>query len=464
MLTRSQTHFETLREQRRASRTIGAVQDVTERRTAEERLRVLDTVVSSSTQAIAIADAHGRLTFADAALSRLWGYSDRESLVGRSVVELCKSADMPAAALEQVRTGRIANLETLATRVDGTPLYLSISAEAVYDAKGGLGQVLLAFTDIAERKRLEAQLIHAQKMESIGRLAGGVAHDFNNMLTVISGGIELSLAALPPHGRLRGYLQGAADASRSAATLTRQLLAFSRKEVIAPRVLDLNEVIRRLEKIIARLLGEGVHLETRLAQDLTPICFDPGQVEQILLNLAINARDAMADGGRLTIETCNLHVEESYSESCADGRAAEYVLLAVSDDGAGMTDDVRAHLFEPFFTTKEAGKGTGLGLAMVYGAVQQNGGRIEFESEVKRGTTFKLYLPRATAAVAAAEALVALPASQPGSASILLVEDDENVRAFAKTVLEQIGYTIHALPCGADALACLSSLSPSPIS
>jgi CheY-like chemotaxis protein len=298
-------------------------------------------------------------------------------------------------------------------------------------------------------------------MESIGRLAGGVAHDFNNLLTVINGGVELGLATLPPEHVSRSHLVDAAQAVRSAAALTHQLLAFSRKEMIAPKVLDLNEVIHRVRKMILRLLGEDIALETVCGQELTPVCFDPGQVEQVLLNLAVNARDAMPNGGRLKIETSNAYLGEDYVRRHVVAHPGAYVLLAVSDDGTGMNEEVQAHLFEPFFTTKGPGKGTGLGLAMVYGAVQQNGGAIEVHSEVNCGTTFRIYLPAATGGTKAPSSHPPLPV-RTGTASILLVEDDQRVRAFAKNVLERFGYTVHAFGTGDDALRALPSLSPPP--
>jgi two-component system cell cycle sensor histidine kinase/response regulator CckA len=580
VLTRSQTYFEGVGESRRPVRTIGAVQDVTERRKAEERLRILDTVLSSSAQVVAVTDAHGLVTFANAALYRLWGYSGEEALVGRSIFEFWKLSEPPEALLERVRASHMQSFEMPAFRVDGSPFYLGVTAEAVCDADGTLSQVLFTMADVTERRRvqdalrlkdqaiassligiamadaagrilyangeflrlwgfasdadvlgrslwaflestggspiaevvgargafqgeiegkrgdgtrmdlnvsvqalldahgapvnvvasiadvtdrkhLEAQLIHSQKIESVGRLAGGVAHDFNNLLTVISGGVELTLAELPQDHRTREYLVAAGDAAHSAAALTRQLLAFSRKEIIAPRVLDLNEVIGRVKKLILRLLGEDIALVTLCAENLATIRFDPGQVEQIILNLAVNARDAMTSGGRLTVETSNVHLDEEYAERHVDVQPGEYVLLAVSDDGAGMTEEVRAHLFEPFFTTKAAGKGTGLGLAMVYGAVRQNGGRIEVYSEIGQGTTFKIYLP---AAKALPEVIVPKPSTFPRTrtASILLVEDDARVRHFADNVLKRLGHTVHAFPNGEEALAALTSLRPAP--
>jgi PAS domain S-box-containing protein len=313
-----------------------------------------------------------------------------------------------------------------------------------------------------ERLRLlEAQLLQSQKMESIGRLAGGIAHDFNNLLTVICGGLELGLGKLPPEHASRTHLADVAEAARSAVVLTRQLLAFSRKELIAPKVLDLNEVIDRMRNMILRLLGEDIRLEIRCAEDLTPIRFDPGQVEQILMNLAVNARDAMPTGGRLTIQTSNVRVDETSADGYVDARPGSYALLAVVDDGAGMSEEVRAHLFEPFFTTKVAGKGTGLGLAMVYGSVQQNGGFIEVDSEVNRGTTFRIHLPAAARASPLPQARGSTSVAT-GNASILLVEDDEKVRLLAKNVLEDFGYTVHPFESGEEALAALPALDPSP--
>src|SRR5262245_31148966 len=247
--TRSKTHF-SLSGRRRPIRTIGALQDITHRRIAEERLRVLDTVLSSSAQAIAVADQGGTLTFANAAVRRLWGYSDQDDLSGRSLFELWKTAEAPAAALARIRSEGIQNVETPATRVDGSRFYLGITAEAVCDANGALAQVLVTFSDVTDRKRLEDQLMQAQKMESIGRLAGGVAHDFNNLLPVISAGLDLGLAPLAPDHPSRPHLVEVVEASQSAAALTRHLLAFSRRELIAPKVLDLNDVIRRTEKMI----------------------------------------------------------------------------------------------------------------------------------------------------------------------------------------------------------------------
>ena len=461
VLTRSRTHFGSVSGKRSALRTIGAVQDVTDRRHAEERLRVLDTVLSSSAQAIAVADSRGTLTFANAAVRRLWRYPDREELLGRSLFELWKTDVEPTVALDQIRENRMQQIELPASRADGTRFYLGITAEAVCDANGALTQVLVTFSDVTDRKRLEDQLVQAQKMESIGRLAGGIAHDFNNLLTIISAGLDLGVAPLPPDHPSRAQLAEVAEAAQSAAALTRHLLAFSRREIIAPKVLELNEVIHRTQKMIRRLIGEDIELHTICGKDIKPICFDPGQVEQILINLAANARDAMPDGGRLTIETSNVWLSADDVTQHLDARPGAHVLLAVSDDGVGMTDDVRAHLFEPFFTTKERGKGTGLGLAMVYGAVQQNGGRIEVCSEPGQGTRFKIYLP-VVKEVSQRTSGPPTIASGARSATILLVEDHPSVRGLANRALTSFGHDVRAFASGADALHALPSLSPVP--
>jgi two-component system cell cycle sensor histidine kinase/response regulator CckA len=321
--------------------------------------------------------------------------------------------------------------------------------------------VLVTFSDITDRKRMEGQLMQAQKMESIGRLAGGIAHDFNNLLTVISAGLDLGMAPLEPGHPSRARLADVVDAAQSAASLTRHLLAFSRKEIIAPTVLDLNEVIRRTEKMILRLIGEDIELRAICGAEVTPIRFDPGQVEQILVNLAVNARDAMPAGGRLTIATSNLWIDDAQTARDGGARPGEYAVLAVSDSGAGMTEHVRAHLFEPFFTTKGPGQGTGLGLAMVYGAVQQNGGRIEVYSEPDQGTTFKIYLPAAKGVPLQPPVPPVQKAGSQGAAT-LLVEDDARVRRLAHAALASLGHQVHAFASGVDALRALPSLNPVP--
>jgi nitrogen-specific signal transduction histidine kinase/CheY-like chemotaxis protein len=314
---------------------------------------------------------------------------------------------------------------------------------------------------VTDRKRLEGQFRQAQKMESIGRLAGGIAHDFNNLLTAIKGNLELAMMEMQPIDPRFEYLADADKAADSATSLTRQLLTFSRKQVIDPKVINLNDVLSHVQKLLARLIGEDVTLENFVEPELSSVKFDPSQVEQILINLAVNARDAMPHGGRLTLETANVDLDEEYVKGHPYVEAGPYVMLAVSDTGVGMTDAVRANLFEPFFTTKEAGRGTGLGLAMVYGAVKQNCGQIEVYSELGHGTTFKIYLPAVYE-----KPRIALESGgehrPAGTEAIVLVEDEEHVRAIASRMLGRLGYIVYAFADGPSAIAGVVQLAEIP--
>jgi len=302
---------------------------------------------------------------------------------------------------------------------------------------------------------LEEQLRQAQKMEAVGRLAGGVAHDFNNLLTAINGYSEVLLAELPPDAPLRPYVEEIVKASERAARLTQQLLVFSRKQPVTPEVLDLNAVIADAAGLLRRVIGEDIVLLTRLEPKLGRVYADPGQLHQVLVNLAVNARDAMPEGGRLTIETANITLEAPVPRTFGDVPPGAYVMLAVSDTGCGMDAETQAHIFEPFFTTKEAGKGTGLGLSTVYGIVQQSGGHIWVYSEPGRGAVFKIYLPR-VADVSAPLAPPAAAAGAPGgSETVLVVEDDEQVRALMASTLRSSGYRVLEASDGIQALLVL---------
>jgi nitrogen-specific signal transduction histidine kinase/CheY-like chemotaxis protein len=305
----------------------------------------------------------------------------------------------------------------------------------------GRRAALVLAHDVTERRRLEERLTQAEKMEAIGRLAGGVAHDFNNLLTVISGYTELLLAR--PETTGREQLGEIAHAAEQAAALTRQLLAFSRRQVLHPRVLDVDAIVAGMEPMVRRIIGDDVNVGVRLAGNLPSVMADRSQLERVILNLAANARDAMPDGGRLTIETAAVDLDEDYVASRGDGTPGPNVLLAVSDTGVGMSEEVQRHLFEPFFTTKAPGAGTGLGLATVFGVVKQSGGTIYVYSEEGRGTTFKIYLPAAPGE-AAVDSGEGDAAAERGSETIVLVEDDESVRNLVRVMLESKGYHVLA--------------------
>jgi nitrogen-specific signal transduction histidine kinase len=297
--------------------------------------------------------------------------------------------------------------------------------------------------DMTERRSLEEQIRQAQKMEAVGRLAGGVAHDFNNLLTAISGYSDFLLRRLGPQHPLRKDAEEIQRAAARAASLTRQLLAFSRRQVLEPKVIDLNLVVTDMEKMLRRLIGEHIELATSLDPALGRVRADRGQIEQVLLNLAVNARDAMPGGGRVTIETRNVDLDAAYARDHVGIEPGAYVLLCVSDTGVGMDDETRLHIFEPFFTTKAGGSGTGLGLSTVYGIVRQSGGSIEVASEPGRGAAFKVYLPRVegTAAPLAAPK-PAGPDLAAGTGTVLVVEDEEIVRSLARRILETAGYRV----------------------
>jgi signal transduction histidine kinase len=312
------------------------------------------------------------------------------------------------------------------------------------------------------RKQLEDQLRQAQKMESVGRLAGGIAHDFNNLLTIIAGYSQLGLELVSPKDPVAGHLGEIKRAADRAAELTRQLLAFSRRQVLSFQVINLNAIVTGMDRMLRRLIGEDVELETRLAPGLGRVKADPGQIEQVIMNLAINARDAMPWGGKLTLETRNVELDEKYAASHASVKPGPYVLLAVSDSGAGMDKEVLEHIFEPFFTTKEQGKGTGLGLAMVYGTIKQCGGFIWVYSEKGKGATFKIYLPLVEEGEEgeATQAVEERPLT--GTETILLVEDETGVRGLAEQVLADYGYRVLAASRGEEALR-LAAQSDGPL-
>ena len=336
--------------------------------------------------------------------------------------------------------------------------------EPLRTAEGELQGAICMALDITDRKQLEEQLRQAQKMEAVGRLAGGIAHDFNNLLMVIQGYADLMTERLAEGDPLRRNAEQIQTASQRATSLTRQLLAFSRKQMLAPKVLSVQSVVSEMEKILRRLIGEDVQLETSSVPDLGLVKADRSQIEQVILNLAVNARDAMPEGGRLTIETANVDLDESFSHSSVMLSPGPYVMLAVTDNGCGMDVETQAHIFEPFFTTKEKGKGTGLGLATVYGIVKQSGGYVWVYSEPGRGTSFKVYLPRVweDQTTAGRDRRIDGKALPHGTETVLLVEDEKGVRELAREYLEMTGYTVIEAENGHTALE-LAALHSGPI-
>jgi two-component system, cell cycle sensor histidine kinase and response regulator CckA len=369
------------------------------------------------------------------------------------------------------RTGEpVKVLDVEVIRKDGTKAFNEISVSLIRDSEGKPIGFRGIARDVTERKHaeiemvtLQEQLRQSQKMEAIGQLAGGVAHDFNNLLTVIHGYSELILTSLDENSRLRQDVQEIIHASERASSLTRQLLAFSRKQVLQPKVLDLNAHVFDMDKMLRRMIGENIELMTLLAKDLGRIKADPGQIEQVILNLAVNARDAMLNGGKLTIETANIELDENYARSHIGVTPGHYVMLSVSDTGVGIAREVKERIFEPFFTTKEKGKGTGLGLSTVFGIIQQSGGNIWVYSEPGLGTTFKIYLPRIEEDTESLKPSAVSTKSLQGSETILLVEDEEIVRKLACTILQKNGYKVLEAPNGEEALRIVQGQNGNPI-
>lgn len=421
--------------------------------------RRLAALFEATTAGVVEVSPDGRIVRANAAFGRIVGYAPSE-LAGFPVTELVFPEDRAEVLAQYARLAAGApavEADRRYRRRDGATVWARVSAVAVPGDDGRTECVAALVTDLTALRAAEERFRQAQKMEAVGRLASGVAHDFNNLLTVINGCGELLAEVFPP-GDPRGEAMAAIrDAGERAATLTGHLLAFGRASALAPRVLDLNGVVRHAERLLRRLLGAGVELATALAPGVCPVRADPTHVEQIVLNLAVNARDAMPGGGRLTVETGEV-VLEAGEPAHPDLPPGRYAQLAVTDTGCGMSDEVKAHLFEPFFTTKEPGRGTGLGLAMVYGAVKQSGGHVGVSSEVGVGTTMRVLLPAADSAPPASGERRLAPR---GTETVVLAEDDAPVRTLARATLEAQGYVVLAAADGADAVRAVEAHSGS---
>jgi PAS domain S-box-containing protein len=437
---------------------ITAVRDVTERMRAAEALRKSEEQYRSLVNNLNVgvyrttAGLQGSFLEANPAFARMFGYSSPEEVMKRTVADFyADPADRESFIKEALEHGAVLDMEFRMKKKDGSLIWASSRAQVQYDEGGEALWFDGIVEDVTERRQLEEQLRQSQKMEAIGQLAGGIAHDFNNLLSAIMGFTELAATELEPGSPAVRDLKEVTRASERAALLTRQLLAFSRKQMLEPRVIDLTELIGNMEEMLRRLIRENVELVTKFGPDLGRVTADPGQMEQVIMNLAVNARDAMPDGGTLTIETKNMQLDGDHAHAHRDLRPGPYVMLTVTDTGVGMDHDTLSHAFEPFFTTKEVGEGTGLGLATVYGIVKQTRGGIEVDSEPGHGTTFNIFLPRID--TSAPHEQDEVDASMPGgSETVLLAEDEAAVRAVVARLLRGLGYAVLEAGDGAEAL------------
>jgi two-component system, cell cycle sensor histidine kinase and response regulator CckA len=429
-----------------------------ERKLAEESLRTSEAryraLVELCPDAIFIRQ-EGRIVFINSAATKLLGAENPEQIVGGEMLDLVHE-DYHSSVKERMKqlsdsAQPLPFVEEKFLRLDGSAVPVEVGAVPFVFA--GKPAVQVIARDLTLRKSLEAQIRQAQKMDAIGTLAGGVAHDFNNILTVISGYSEVLLARLAPDDPLRAPVEQIHKAGARAASLTRQLLVFSRKQVVEPKILDLNAIVKDTEKMLKRLIGEDISLTAVLDPKLGRIKADAGQIDQVLMNLAANARDAMPRGGKLTIETAKVQFDAEYASAHPEVRPGPYILLAVSDDGFGIDSATLSHLFEPFFTTKGLARGTGLGLATVYGIVKESGGHISVYSEVGSGTSFKVYFPRVDEEVALTETpKPEAPETKDGKETVLLVEDEEDVRTFTRHLLHSFGYKVLDASDGVEAM------------
>jgi PAS domain S-box-containing protein len=443
--------------------------DVSERKRAEERYR---SFIAQSSEGVSRLEIDppvpiklpdeeqidrlyegARIAECNDAMARMYGYTEARELMGTRLADLHNVTD--PTNREQIRAFiragyRVSDSETREHDREGRPRVF-LNNVVGFVEHGHLVRVWGTQRDVTEQRHLEEQFRQSQKMEAVGQLAGGIAHDFNNLLTAILGNTQLLLRDLPPGDAKRGDVEEIRKASERAASLTRQLLAYSRRQMLQPKVLDLNVVVAEMDKMLRRLIGEHIALVAALQSDLGHVRADPNQIEQVIVNLAVNARDAMPDGGKLTIETANVDLDETFAQAHLGSVPGAYAMLAVTDTGHGMDVNVRAHLFEPFFTTKEVGKGTGLGLATVYGIVKQSGGYISVYSERGRGSTFKIYLPRIATPSATPAAPPRVGAAR-GSETVLVVEDELAVLTLSRRALEAQGYVVLAASDAAAAL------------
>jgi two-component system, cell cycle sensor histidine kinase and response regulator CckA len=422
----------------------------------EAEHNLLRALIDNIPDFIYVKDAKSRFVLVNTALARFFGLVAPEEMLGKADLdylpyELAAQYYADEQAILQSGESLINHEESVVNQA-GNIRWLLTTKTPLRNREGQITGLIGLGRDITEYKRIEAQLLHSQKMESVGRLAGGIAHDFNNLLTALTGYADLALDALPPTELARADLIEIRKVSTRAAGLTRQLLAFASKQAIEPRVLNLNDLLLEIDQLLRPLISEDIERVMRLSPDLWGIQADPMQIEQVVVNLAINARDAMPNGGKLVIETANIALDYAYTRGQPGVTIGDYVLLAISDTGTGIDPAVQAHLFEPFFTTKAHGRGTGLGLAISYGIIGQHGGHIRFQSKTGHGTTFNIYLPRAQATADSPAPTATAPEVSAGTETILLVEDEPAVRALAARVLRAHGYQVLEAADGVEAL------------
>ncbi len=436
----------------------GTVQDITELKKAEEDLRnakaYSEKLIESANAIIVVLDAKYQIKVFNRAAEEITGYTYQDALGCNWFELLVPEKRYPGIrrGFQELGQGMLPDsIEYPILTRGGVERIVSWRNTALVEEDNFAGSIFYGI-DVTERKRLEKQLLQTQKMEAVGQLAGGIAHDFNNMLSVILGHTELIKSDLHPEHPLYKNVLEIERAGLHSRDITRQLLAFSRKQIISPVVVDLNDLINNIKKTLSQLIGENITLKFLPNKDIWSIKFDPTQIDQILINLAVNSRDAMPCGGMLTLETSNIHLSDDYCEMNTECRPGDYVMFAVSDNGIGMEKDMLAHVFEPFFTTKDIGRGTGLGLATVYGIIKQNGGFIRVYSELEKGTTFYIYIPRILEEGKGVERIKEAPL-EAGTGDILLVEDDEMVRRMATAILERLGYSVVATETPVEAFA-----------
>jgi PAS domain S-box-containing protein len=432
----------------------GIVRDITERKQGEEERRRLSAAIEQTAESVLITDTKGFLVYVNPAFERVTGYSRAEA-IGQTP-RILNSGEQDGAFYQKlwdtITAGKVWQGRLVNKKKDGTLYTDEITITPVRDESGAIVNYVSVQRDVTHELELEEQYHQAQKMDAVGKLTGGIAHDFNNLLTAINGFAELMQHRLEPDDPLQNMVGNILHSGQRAADLTGQLLAFSRKQMIKPKILNLNTIVADMDKMLQRIIGEDIELKTIPSPDLWPVKVDPAQIEQIIVNLAVNARDAMPGGGQLTVETENVVLDEARIASHLETQPGEYVQLAVSDTGFGMNQEVQTRIFEPFFTTKETGKGTGLGLATVFGIVKQNSGDIWVYSEEGHGTVFKIFLPRAEEAIPAPPPYDPIGDLPRGTETILVVEDELAVRELAVQTLQAQGYTVLQAADGQEAL------------